>query len=251
MPEGVPGLGGPVPTWSGTEATWTPAALDSQSHLPDEASWPLQGVEEGRPEEAGPGKCGERLRPPRSPRWHHSAELVGALSEDGHVFRKAAGPRQKRVRDTGVGYELATICMVFDASLRCAGRHTYRFTLLDGDLGPADGAGFVFDTRVRRRPLHQMRAVFLNQRGTVCLRKGQQVTKLPVQLPRLRQGGCLTLVVDLDRHAAHFCIASKEGSVEGSADVRLEMLLSDYPGGLLRSGFFCAVVTGSGSFSLH
>lgn len=181
-----------------------------------------------------------------TPRWHKSAESVGVLSQDDHIFMKIAGPRQKRTHDSGEGYELATICMVFDASLRCGGVHSYRFCFMDGELGLADGAGFVFDTRVRRRPLGQMRAVFLNQRGIVCLRRGQNVSKLPVQLPRLTLGMLLTLSVNLDQAACRFDISDEYGQIQGSADVGLQALLE---GSMretqLHSGFFCAVVTGN------
>lgn len=187
-----------------------------------------------------------------SPKWHKSAETVGILSQEDHVFTKTAGPRHKRVHDSGAGYELATICMVFDASLRCCGIHSYRFCFMAGELGPADGAGFVFDTRVRRRPLGQMRAVFMNQRGFVCLRRGQNVSKLPVQLPRLDLGMYLTLSVNLDRFAARFDITDASGQVEGSADVSLEALFEDLLWGeQMRSGFFCAVVTGNITVGLY
>lgn len=185
-------------------------------------------------------------------RWHKSAESVGELSEEDHVFTKNAGPRLKRTHVSGAGYELATICMVFDASLRCGGAHTYRFCFLDGELGPADGAGFVFDTKVRRRPLGQMHAVFLNQRGFVCLRKGQQVSRLPVQLPRLTLGMKLTMRVNLDRYSARFDITDPSGTLKGSADVGLEGLFEGEPQGVqLRSGFFCAVVTGNITVGLY
>mmetsp|Transcript_64774 Transcript_64774/g.186154 ORF Transcript_64774/g.186154 Transcript_64774/m.186154 type:complete len:486 (-) Transcript_64774:111-1568(-) len=188
-------------------------------------------------------------------RWHKSADAVGVLSEDDHLFTKSAGPRLKRTHISGTGYELATICMVFDASLRCGGTHAYRFCFVDGELGPADGAGFVFDTKVRRRPLGQMRAVFLNQRGFVCLRRGQHVSKLPVQLPRLALGMYLTLSVNLDRFVARFNISDAAGSIKGSADVGLEALFEGEAGNVggiqLRSGFFCAVVTGNITVGLY
>mmetsp|Transcript_51881 Transcript_51881/g.136330 ORF Transcript_51881/g.136330 Transcript_51881/m.136330 type:complete len:535 (-) Transcript_51881:195-1799(-) len=188
-----------------------------------------------------------------SARWHKSAESVGLLTEEDHIFTKIAGPRLKRMHDSGAGhYELATICMVFDATLRCGGSHMYRFCFMDGELGPADGAGFVFDTKVRRRPLGQMRAVFMNQRGFICLRKGSDVSKSPVRLPRLGLGMYLSLNMDLDRCSARFEISDAEGHSKGSADVGLEALFDDCLGSdQLRSGFFCAVVTGNITVGLY
>jgi hypothetical protein len=179
-------------------------------------------------------------------RWHDSASAVGILSEDGHTFTKMAGPRKKRLHGSGVGhYELSTICMIFDSSLRCGGDHAYHFSFMDGELGLADGAGFVFDTRLRRRPLQQLRAVFLNQRGYVCLRKGQQVSKLPVQLPKLCVGMQLTLFINLDNLSARFTTSDDQGHVKGTADINLDELFDDMPGWhRIRSGFFCALVSG-------
>ncbi|CAE8678661.1 unnamed protein product, partial [Polarella glacialis] len=192
-------------------------------------------------------------------RWHKSAETVGVISNDGHVFTKTAGPRRSRVSDRGARVELASICMVFDSSLRCGGVHRYCYQIMDGELGPADGAGFVFDSKVRRNNIQRMRSVFLNQRGRICLRNNQQVTKLEAQLPPLTVGVILTMTVDLDALMARFDISSPHGALLGSADVSLDGLfdagslsnLGGRAGIQLRSGFFCAVVTGNITVGIH
>merc|ERR1719215_814559 len=179
-------------------------------------------------------------------RWHKSAETVGVISEDGHIFTKTAGPRRSRVSNRGAKVELASICMVFDASLRVRGVHRYTFEIMAGELGAADGAGFVFDSKVRRNNIQRMRSLFLNQRGRICLRNNQQVTKLQVQLPPLTVGVCLTLLIDLDAMMAQFNVSNAHGMLSGSADVSLVGLFDmGMNSGQLRSGFFCAVVTGS------
>jgi hypothetical protein len=185
-------------------------------------------------------------------RWHKSAETVGVISDDGHVFTKTAGPRRSRVSNRGATVELASICMVFDASLRSGGVHRYCYQIMDGELGAADGAGFVFDSKVRRNNIQRMRSVFLNQRGRICLRNNQHVTKLEVQLPPLTVGVCLDLLVDLDAYVARFNVHNAQGVIVGSADVNLEGLFDLGLGhGQLRSGFFCAVVTGSITIGLR
>merc|ERR1719412_2358773 len=98
----------------------------------------------------------------------------------------------------GVSVAVSSICMVYDESLRCGGIHQYNYQILNGQVGAADGAGFVFDSKVRRNNIQRMRSVFLNQRGRICLRNNQQVTKLRAQLPPLTVGVCLTLLIDLD-----------------------------------------------------
>lgn len=218
-----------------------PGASDAQ------VQGPLQhSADEWRAEE--PPTCGDF----GECRWHKSAETVGVISNDGHVFTKTAGPRRSRVSDRGARVELASICMVFDASLRCGGVHRYCYQIMEGELGAADGAGFVFDSKVRRNNIQRMRSVFLNQRGRICLRNNQQVTKLQAQLPPLTVGVCLTLLIDLDSMMAQFNISNAHGVLSGSADVSLVGLFDmGMSSGQLRSGFFCAVVTGSITIGIH
>jgi len=183
-------------------------------------------------------------------RWHKSAEMVGEVSADGHIFTKNAGPKRSRVGDRGNMLELSSICMVFDEKLRCGGQHLYRYQILGGQLGAADGAGFVFDSKVRRNNIQRMRSVFLNQRGRICLRHNHQVTKLKAQLPPLYHGMWLMLHVDLEGLVARFRVGDPSGYVTGYADVSLDTLFQQgegnrSPAGAVRSGFFCAVVTGN------
>merc|ERR1719235_6506 len=195
------------------------------------------------PDHWGDGQC----------RWHKSAESVGILSEDGHVFTKTAGPRRSRMSNRGTQVELASICMVLDSSLRCGGVHRYCFEIMDGELGAADGAGFVFDSKVRRNNIQRMRSVFLNQRGRICLRNGNQVTKLNAKLPPLDVGVCLTMLIDLNSLMARFNLTNVPGVGASGAtvDVSLDGLFDMGNNEQLRTGFFCAVVTGSITIGIH
>jgi len=148
--------------------------------------------------------------------------------------------------------ELASICMVYDESLRCGGMHRYHYQILDGGLGAADGAGFVFDSQVRRNNIQRMRSVFLNRRGCICLRDHQRVQRLGARLPQLAAGMCLTLDIDLDSLQLQFVVFGSDGFVSGVAEVQLGELFDEtkVANGELRSGFFCAVVTEDISVSL-
>lgn len=240
----------PVPTWSQGESLFH----DGMGLAPREERQ-AEGWDPNCPQAL------QRLPAPRAPpgrfedgqcRWHKSAETVGVISHDGHVFTKAAGPRRSRVSNRGEQVELGSLCMVFDASLRHGGVHRYCYEIMDGKLGPADGAGFVFDSKVRRNNIQRMRSVFLNQRGYICLRNHQHVTNLQVQLAPLTVGTTLHLVVDLDSLVARFNVSNAQGTIDGSADVSLEGLFEyGKGGGHLRSGFFCAVVTSSIAVRLH
>jgi len=196
-------------------------------------------------------------------RWHRSANTVGVVSEDGHVFTKTAIGRQKMcLGSRGRPVELAALCMVFDESLRCGGTHRYHYRILDGEVGAADGAGFVFDSKVRRNNIQRMRSVFLNQRGCVCIRDHERVKKLGVRLPPLGAGMSLALHIDLDALYLQFIVYSAEGNPIGMADVSVGGFFWSEEGSqnngssncraeakkasemqLPGSGFFCAVVT--------
>lgn len=194
--------------------------------------------------EQAPGSTDAAAQAGSQCRWHKSANTVGVVSADGHIFTKTAGCRKVVMSSRGTPMELSSICMVFDESLRKGGLHRYHYQILDGELGVADGAGFVFDTQVRRNNIQRMRSVFLNQRGCVCLRDRGHVSRLGVQLPPLGVGMWLIMQIDLDSLYLQFHILSAEGYLIGAADVSLDGLFhTDGAGEPLHSGFFCAVVT--------
>mmetsp|Transcript_52260 Transcript_52260/g.167549 ORF Transcript_52260/g.167549 Transcript_52260/m.167549 type:complete len:390 (+) Transcript_52260:98-1267(+) len=177
-------------------------------------------------------------------RWHESAKTVGVVSGDGHIFTKLGSKRKVCVRNQGTPVELAAICMVFDETLRCGGLHNYNYRILDGELGSADGAGFVFDSKVRRKNIQQMRSVFLNQRGCICVRDHEHVKKVGAQLPPLMAGMSLNLRIDLDSFQLQFAVFGLDGLLSGHAEVSIGGCFGgSCAGEPFHSGFFCAVVT--------
>jgi len=200
----------------------------------------------------------EELAPFLASRWHSSALSAGNLSEDGHVFaKKHAGPRKNHSN----GMTLSSLCMLFERNLRVGGVHQYRYAILEGSVGAADGVGFVFDSRIRRTNIQRMRSVFLNKHGQVCMRNLENIVKLPCSLPKLSEGVSVYITVDLDRAAARFKMDDPGGKHCGTADLSFASLLSDTMTSSqqsssttlcsVRSGFFCAIVTGSITVSLH
>mmetsp|Transcript_19222 Transcript_19222/g.37761 ORF Transcript_19222/g.37761 Transcript_19222/m.37761 type:complete len:302 (-) Transcript_19222:267-1172(-) len=185
-------------------------------------------------------------------RWHKSAQTVGSVSEDGHVFSKVAGGQKVIMGNKGVPVAVSSICMVYDESLRCGGLHEYNYQILDGELGAADGAGFVFDSKVRRNNIQRMRSVFLNQKGCICLRNCERVERLGQRLPPLAVGMSLIVQVDLDTMYLRFSVFNDTGRLVGMADVSCEQLVSSNQGVVKsNSGFFCAVVTKDISVALN
>jgi hypothetical protein len=195
-------------------------------------------------------------------RWHSSALSAGSLSEDGHIFSKThVGPRKSHSN----GMTLSSLCMLFEATLRVGGRHQYCYTIVEGSVGAADGVGFVFDSRIRRTNIQRMRSIFLNKHGQVCIRNLDSIIKLPCSLPKLTEGVSVHLMVDLDRAAARFKMDDPLGKNCGTADISFASLLvsPSYPAASVsqqstaqatmsvRSGFFCAIVTGNITVSLQ
>lgn len=200
---------------------------------------------------------------PGASKWHSSALSAGNLSEDGHIFAKThVGPRKSHSN----GMTLSSLCMLFERTLRVGGLHQYCYTIVEGAVGAADGVGFVFDSRIRRTNIQRMRSIFLNKHGQVCIRNLDSIIKLPCSLPKLAEGVSVYLTVDLDRAAARFKMDDPLGKHCGMADLSFASLMvnnssqptpaGQQPGppqvmSSVRSGFFCAIVTGSITVSLQ
>eukprot|EP00443_Scrippsiella_acuminata_P008010 CAMPEP_0115195068 /NCGR_PEP_ID=MMETSP0270-20121206/14391_1 /TAXON_ID=71861 /ORGANISM="Scrippsiella trochoidea, Strain CCMP3099" /LENGTH=490 /DNA_ID=CAMNT_0002608381 /DNA_START=43 /DNA_END=1512 /DNA_ORIENTATION=- len=172
----------------------------------------------------GSNEVGFQASQSLAPKWHSSALTAGSLSEDGHVFAKThAGPQKNHSN----GMKLSSLCMLFERTLRVGGVHRYRYTILGGSVGAADGVGFVFDSRIRRTNIQKMRSIFLNKHGQVCIRNLDRITKLPCSLPKLSEGVSIFLTVDLDKSAACFRMDDPCGQPCGTADFSFASLLGD------------------------
>merc|ERR1712048_755665 len=168
--------------------------------------------------------------------WHNSATAVGVVSANGHVFTKADSGKKVVMNEKGFAMNLSSICMVSDATLRRGGTHVYNYRILDGVVGPADSAGFVFDSRVRRNNIQKMCSVFLNSHGRVCFRDRGTIKKMGVQLPPLLAGMSLALDVDLDNLMFRFVVYAGGISV-GSAVLSLAGIPQKDSPAYMQSGF--------------
>lgn len=198
-----------------------------------------------------PGLPANQMLSGRPAKWHRSAGAVGSVSPCGHIFTRlpeSSPTGLKVIVDShGAPVQLSSLCMIYDDSLRKYGSHVFTYHILSGELGPADGAGFVFDNQLRRSNIQNMSSVFLNQRGRICFRSQRQVYKLGLRLPPLEAGRLMTLMVDLDQLRMQFSVYEADGLLAGSADIgmptMLEHLAPRRGEAQLQSGFFCAVVT--------
>merc|ERR1712232_399229 len=87
--------------------------------------------------------------------WHETAACVGTLSEDGHFFRNVTqGCRIQKE------YWLSKLCVVFERNLRIGGVARYRYAIEQGDVGPADGAGFILSPEIKRMSIQRIDDLF-------------------------------------------------------------------------------------------
>jgi hypothetical protein len=243
-----------VPTSDSDERLKTHGSVRLEPTLPNHASVVIDGrLPDADEYAAGPEyqyRQGDSPHGADGAKWHVNAGQVGRLSDCGHYFVKdTVAP----LKSTSAGY-LPPLCMLFERSLRFRGVHEYTYSIYEGEVGPAGGVGFVFDTRIRRRNIQKMRSIFLNARGQVCLRNEEKITKLPTRLPFIAAGSVVRLRVDLT--AAHATFQSftpgKGGDEQWSEtiDVDFTDTFEDDFGETMQTGFFCAIVTNRVSVSL-
>ena len=143
--------------------------------------------------------------------------------------------------------------------MRSGRQHRYIYTINSGVVGPADGVGFVFDKRIVRSNIQNMRSIFLNSHGQVCKRNRDQISKVASDFPPLTVGCRIQLCIDLDHAQARFdYFAPQAGSHSGdlnpqrtSVSLGFEDLLQLEDGSRLQTGFFCVVVTNYIQISLY
>lgn len=248
------------PPWSVREEHQSPRVPDAVGNRAVNPAWGSSNASPPslRGLQAAGGETLDQAEDPLRilPQWHASASAAGTISEDGHIFTKFHAGPQKKIK----GMMLSSLCILFEDRLRVGGVHRYRYTILDGSTGSADGVGFVFDNKVRRTNIQRMRSVFLNRRGQICIRNMDHIEKTPNYLPKLSRGSCVHLTIDLERAFAHFEMDDHRGNRCGTGDLSFQSLLQDtahpIPGDAATpsqapSGFFCAIVTENIKVSLH
>lgn len=180
-------------------------------------------------------------------RWHSSAADVGVLSADGHIFEKDYA----EVRRSEEGYQLSTLTMLYEVNLHTSGMRCYEYSILRGQIGLADGVGFVFDTSVRRMNIQKMRSIYINRNGQVCVRDRGEIRKLWGSVPKLAAGMTVWVIVDLDVGTIQFQAKSSTGRHFSTEEIPIASCVQQGRRLPLSSGFFCAVVTHRVAVSLH
>jgi len=185
-------------------------------------------------------------------RWHPCAGSVGVLSEDGHTFEKESA----EARDTAYGYQLSTLTMLFESTLHNGGVRTYEYRILRGSLGLADGVGFVLDNTVRRMNIQKMRSIFMNRNGQICIRDRGEILRLNTSLPQLAPRIAVWVRVDLNASTIQFQVENCSGECRRTEVLHIptqfaQCARNGATPALPRSGFFCAILAGRSTVSLH
>merc|ERR1712187_537091 len=100
--------------------------------------------------------------------------------------------------------------------------------------GPADSAGFVFDSRVRRNSIQKVCSVFVNSRGHICFRDQGAIKKTNAQVPPLKAGCSLNLQIDLEKLLVRFAVHTGE-SLVGDVILSLQSFIGKQSLALRRS----------------
>ncbi len=156
---------------------------------------------------------------PQSPEgavFHSSMSAVGEVSRCGHYFSKTCLGALRQPKVPG-GRPMRALIMAHESELRkgCCGAVQYRVVVVEGQLGPADGLGFVVSGKLWRRKMQvkggkigvaavqylcfqETKAVFLSASGEVCKRNCADLIKVPgARLGAVGQGREIIMDVDL------------------------------------------------------
>ncbi|CEM16420.1 unnamed protein product [Vitrella brassicaformis CCMP3155] len=176
--------------------------------------------------------------------WSRNAMKIGYLSVDGQVFTK--------------NWEDGVTSIVHEQSIRrqpSGGVLHYRYSIIAGEPGRADGLGFVLaDEFYPRDRLHELYSVYLNKSGNICKRLANKVSKVEgiAPLPALVTGCHVDVTVDIERATATFevhhpTLGSSHSSVVFD-DVKRQYARRVGAGRVrnVQSGYFCAVISNAG-----
>mmetsp|Transcript_50449 Transcript_50449/g.156061 ORF Transcript_50449/g.156061 Transcript_50449/m.156061 type:complete len:414 (-) Transcript_50449:248-1489(-) len=179
-------------------------------------------------------------------RWHTSAGTVGQLSEDRHIFMKMDSSYRMNSR----GFALSPLTILYEEELHRHSVRRYRYEISQGSIGPADGVGFVFSSKIQRTNIQNIRSIFLNRNGHICVRDRGEIVRMKSAAPRLAEKMVLRMVVDLDADYVAFYV---ESGGSGSIGIKIPNCTACFSATepLPRSGFFCAILTGRIKVSLH
>ncbi len=135
------------------------------------------------------------------------------------------------------------LSMVTESVVHRSGAHRYLVSIPEGPLSVADGFGFVFSgTLPCKKNIQKIESVFLNRKGRICSRTGNELEILNgASIGTIQVGSIVELIVDLDSLEATFSLYSPPPGMDAET---LSILVRD-------DKTFCNWLTGSARISMR
>ncbi|XP_053991769.1 uncharacterized protein LOC128883436 isoform X2 [Hylaeus volcanicus] len=167
----------------------------------------------------------------QQPMWHPDASKIGGLFDRDSVFVKY--------------FKDGSISLIYEQQLRHRGLHGYSLTIVDGQILPSDGIGFVFADRVPcSKNIKRLWSIFVNRTGHIIKRMGSHMERQAnPHLPPLQLGNCVAMILDLDKYVASFQTTDSKGKILARAKIDLISFAEKVDAS---QGYLCAVLTKSG-----
>jgi len=125
--------------------------------------------------------------------FHPEVSKMGSVRDDFREFRKE-------------GFE-GRLSVVSESRVHTRGCHRFLVQFTTGELSKADGVGFIFSQKLPcKKNIQRIVSIFVNQRGTICMRVFQDVIRASVHVKTLRCGDWIEMVMDLDNLVANFTV---------------------------------------------
>lgn len=181
--------------------------------------------------------------------WHGESSSMGKLSANMKEFTK-------------LEYD-GRLSMVTESVVHKSGAHRYLVFIKLGPVSVADGFGFVFsNTLPCKKNIQKIDSVFLNRKGRICSRTGNELEILnSSSIGSIEVGTIVELVVDLDSLEATFSLYSPPPGVDaetlsilvrddktfsnwltGSARISMKSIVDRTDRAAKPAGHFCAVL---------
>jgi len=134
--------------------------------------------------------------------FHTEVATMGSVQENYRQFTK-------------VGFE-GRLSVISESQVHSGGQHRFLVQFTSGDLSKADGVGFIFSPRLPcKKNIQRIVSIFVNQRGTICMRVFHDVIRASAHVKALKLGDWVELFMDLDNCVAYFSIWPMSLNVEG------------------------------------
>jgi hypothetical protein len=150
------------------------------------------------------------------------------------------------------------LSILSESTVQMGGVHRYLVQFTAGEVGPADGVGFVFAHVLPCvKNIQKITSIFLNQRGRVCTRVFKEVIKESTNVQPIKIGDWVEMTIDLDTFVVTFNVwpcsalalkkSRPDSTVVFNYGARLAELTKNPAKPKLRAGYLGCVVKDVGT----